>query len=69
VQFKLGALEQTIAGYSAAIAQNTRDAGSLYARGIAKLKSGTADGGNVDIGAAKAINSDIAEVYAGYGVT
>lgn len=42
------------------------DAGSLYARGVAKLQSRDANGDNVDIAAAKAIQPNIAEVYAGY---
>jgi len=69
VQLKLGAFDRAIADYSAAIAKNDKDAGSLYGRGVAKLKSGDTDGGNADIAAAKAIRPDIAEVYAGYGVT
>jgi hypothetical protein len=45
-----------------------KDAGSLYGRGMAKLKTGDTVGGNVDIAAAKAIKPEIAEEYAGYGV-
>lgn len=68
VQLKLGAFDYAIADYSAAIAGNARDAGSLYGRGIAKIRSGDAAGGEADISAAKAIQADIATVYAGYGV-
>ena len=68
VQFKLGAFDRAIADYSAAIAKNAKDAGSLYARGVAKLRSGDTAGGEADIATAKAIKADIATVYAGYGV-
>jgi tetratricopeptide (TPR) repeat protein len=67
VQLRLGAFEQAIADYSVAIAQNAKDADALYGRGIAKLKKGDAAGGNADIAAAKALEPDIANVYAGYG--
>ena len=68
VHYKLGAFSDAIADYSAAIAQNAKDANSLYGRGMAKLKIGDAAGGNVDITAAKTIETNIAEVYAAYGV-
>ena len=68
VQYKLGAFQQAITDYSAAIAQNAKDAGSLYARGMAKLKRRDIDGGNADIAAASAIKPDIANVCAHYGV-
>jgi tetratricopeptide (TPR) repeat protein len=47
---------------------NPKDAISLYGRGIAKLKTDDAAGGNADVAAAKAIRSDVADVYADYGV-
>jgi tetratricopeptide (TPR) repeat protein len=68
VQFKLGAFDRAIADYSAAVAKNAKDAGSLYARGVAKLRSGDTAGGEADIAAAKAMQADIATVYAGYGI-
>ncbi len=68
VQFKLGAFDRAIADFSAAIAMNPKDAGSLYARGLAKRRSGDTAGGEADIAAAKAIKADIATEYAGYGV-
>ena len=51
------------------MAKDPKDADSLYGRGLAKLKSGDKAGGEADIAAAKAIKPDIADVYAGYGVT
>ena len=68
VQFKLGAFDPAIADYSAAIAENAKDAGSLCARGVAKLKKGHTAGGSDDIAAARTIKPDAAEVYARYGV-
>ena len=65
---KLGTFDRAIADYGSAVAQNPKDAGSLYGRGVAKLKSGNTADGNADITAAKAIRPDIAEVYSGYGV-
>jgi len=41
----------------------------LYGRGVAKLKSGDADGGNADMAAAKAMQPDIVSAYIRYGVT
>jgi tetratricopeptide (TPR) repeat protein len=69
VQLKIGAFDPAIADYAAAIATNPKDADSLYGRGMAKLKSGDKSGGEADIAAAKAIQPDIADVYADYGIT
>jgi hypothetical protein len=68
VQLKLGAFDRAIADYDVAVQQDSKDADSLYGRGVAKLKSGDEADGNADIAAAKAIRSDIADVYAGYGI-
>ena len=68
VQFKLGAFDQAIIDYTSALAQNTKDAGSLFARGVAKLRSGDRAGGNADIAAAKLIKPAIATAYGSYGV-
>ncbi len=54
---------RAIADYGAAVALNPKDAGSLYCRGMAKLRGGDKTGGNADIAAAKAIKPDIAEQY------
>lgn len=70
VQLKLGNYERAIADYGALVGLfAAQDADSLYGRGVARVKSGNAViSGNADIAAAKAINPDIADVYAGYGV-
>jgi hypothetical protein len=40
----------------------------LYGRGLAKVRSGDATGGNNDITAAKRIQSDIVDEFATYGL-
>ncbi len=68
VSLKLGQPSKAIADYDSALRIDPRHASSLYGRGIAKLRSGNSAGGNSDIAAAKAIQSDIAEEFASYGV-
>jgi TonB family protein len=65
--FKLGQYQKAIQDYDAAIKRNGRLASALYARGVAKLKSGDAKG-DVDITAAKAINPYIANMAAEDGI-
>jgi YidC/Oxa1 family membrane protein insertase len=67
-QLKRGAPDRAIADFSAAVGKNPEDAGALFGRGFAKLKSGDSNGGNSDITAARAIQADIADEYAGYGL-
>jgi hypothetical protein len=50
--------DEAITDYDGAIQQNANDAGSLYSRGVAKIKSGDTKGGNAYIAAAKAIQAD-----------
>jgi tetratricopeptide (TPR) repeat protein len=65
---RLNDLDHAIADYDAALKLNPKRAASLYGRGLAKLKKDDAAGGNADVAAAKAIQSDIAEEFARYGV-
>ena len=65
---KLGQFNNSIADYDAAIALDPRQAESYFGRGVAKLKVGNLAGGNADITRAKAIQADIAEEFAKYGV-
>jgi tetratricopeptide (TPR) repeat protein len=60
---KLGQFERAIADYDAALTRSPRQAGSLYGRGIAKLRAGDGAGGRADIAAARAIDPDIVEIY------
>jgi tetratricopeptide (TPR) repeat protein len=66
---RLSRLDDAVADYDEALKLNPKQAGSLYGRGLAKLKNGDAAGGEADIAAAKAIQADIAEEFARYGVT
>jgi len=68
VQFKLGAFDKAIEDFSTAVAQDPKDADSLYARGISKLRSGDRSGGAADIAAAKLINPDVGDIWARLGV-
>ncbi len=65
----MGLLDDAIRDYNAALKLDPKNAGSLYGRGLAKQKKGNTEAGNADIAAAKAIQADIAEEYARYGVT
>ena len=67
VKLKIGQPQNAIADYDAALQLSARKASSLYGRGIAKLRSGNASGHN-DIAAAKAIDPQIADEFARYGV-
>jgi len=69
VQLRLGAFDRAIADYDAALRKDPKRAHWLYGRGMAKLRSGDKAGGESDIEAAKAIQADIADVYAGDQVT
>ena len=45
-----------------------RDPGSLYGRGLARLRFGDADGGRADLAAAKALDPDVTAEFARYGL-
>jgi hypothetical protein len=65
---KAGQLGDAIADYDAALRINSKLASSLYGRGIARVRSGNSIGGNRDIADAKALQSNIAEEFARYGI-
>jgi TPR repeat len=65
VHFKLGAFEESIADYDAALRQTADDPESPYPRGLAKLRLGDGAGGSTDTAAVKGIKPDVADVYAG----
>ncbi len=67
VYLKLGRFDLAISTYDAALKLDPKSPYSLYGRGVAKLKTGDAAGGQADIVAAKAIK-DVAAEMAGYGV-
>ncbi len=67
VFLKMTNFDAAVSDYEKALRQNPKLAGALYGRGVAKLKN--EDGtGEADIAAAKALQADIAEEYARYGV-
>lgn len=64
---KMTNFDAAVSDYEAALRRNPSQAGALYGRGVAKLRN--EDGtGEADITAAKALQADIAEEYARYGV-
>jgi tetratricopeptide (TPR) repeat protein len=65
---KMGQLDNAIRDYDSVLRQNARYASSLYGRGMAKLKKGDSAGSEADIAAAKAIQADIVEEFAKYGI-
>jgi tetratricopeptide (TPR) repeat protein len=58
--------DRAIADYNEALKINPKQAFSLFGRGLAKLKKGDASGGEADIAAAKAIQTNIAEEFGRY---
>jgi hypothetical protein len=68
VNLKIGSLTEAIVDYDTVLRMNPKHASSLYGRGLAKLRSGNMEGGNSDIGAAKAIKSNVADEFAHNGI-
>lgn len=67
VHLKMTQFDAAVSDYGAALRINPKLAFSLYGRGVARLKNGDASG-EADTAAAKALQADIAEEYARYGV-
>jgi len=68
VYLKLGQWDSAIADYNSALRLNPRLASSLYGRGLAKIKKGELSDGDADILAANAIQANIDQAFARYGV-
>lgn len=68
VFLKMTNFDAAVSGFDAALAINPKLASALYGRGLAKLKNEDATG-EADIAAAKAIQADIAEEFARYGMS
>jgi formylglycine-generating enzyme required for sulfatase activity/tetratricopeptide (TPR) repeat protein len=66
---KLGQFDNAIADYNAALKVDPKTATSLYGRGVAEMKKGNSAVGDTDIAAAKAIQADVADQMAAFGVT
>jgi tetratricopeptide (TPR) repeat protein len=67
VYLRLGRLNEAVIDYDSALKIDSKQAASLYGRGLARLKKGD-NGGNADVAAARAIQADIVEEFARYGV-
>jgi Tetratricopeptide repeat len=68
VYYLTGKYDQAIADYDLVATLDPKAGDGPYGRGMAKLKKGDSAGGNADIAAAKAIESDIAEQFVKYGI-
>jgi tetratricopeptide (TPR) repeat protein len=66
--YRMGQYAAAIADCTAALARNPKLASSLYLRGLAKMKSGDAAGGQADVTAASALDASVADTFANYGV-
>ena len=64
---KMTNFDAAVSDYEAALRRNPSLAGALYGRGVAKLRNEDSTG-EADIAAAKALQADIAEEYARYGM-
>ena len=67
VFLKLDRPNDALVDYSSALKQNPKNAFSLYGAGLARLRKGDNDG-NADLDAAKAIDAEVADEYARYGL-
>jgi tetratricopeptide (TPR) repeat protein len=67
VHLKLDQFDAAVSDYDAASRINPKLAFALYGRGLARLKNED-PAGDADIAAAKALQADIAEEYARYGI-
>lgn len=67
VYLKMSQFDAAVSDYDAALRINPKRAFALYGRGLARLKNGDT-AGESDMAAAKALQPDIAEEYARYGL-
>lgn len=68
VNLKLGMYSESISDYNAALQIEPKKVSALYGRGMAETRSGKAAAGKRDIDAAKALQSNVADEFAGYGI-
>ncbi len=68
VWLRLGDYDKSIADFDASLKITPRDAGSLYARGIDKIRAKRTSEGEADIAQAKAISADIDDTFGRYGI-
>lgn len=68
VYSRMNLYDKAIADFDKALSRDSKLAGALYARGLAKRLRHDTAGGDADIAAAKTMDPTVAEQYAGYGV-
>jgi len=69
VLYQLGRYKEALDTYNRALARDSEHAASLYVRGHAKKKLGDMAGGDADIAAAKALNSNIENNFKDAGLS
>ena len=68
VQLRLGHYAEAVDAYGKAAQQLSSNAWTRYGLGLARLRSGDTAGGKAEIAAAKALDKDIAEQFAKFGI-
>jgi tetratricopeptide (TPR) repeat protein len=68
VRFKQGRYAEAYHHYDVAVRVDAEEAHYRYGRGLAALRVGKEENGRADLAAALALNEDIDDAYAGYGV-
>jgi len=69
LQLRRARFRDALADYDAALKANPMDTYSLYGRGVAKKRTGDADGATADIMAATSAQQGIAAEFLSYGIT
>jgi len=69
LQLRLKRYRDAVKDYDATLKQNGTDPYSLYGRGVAKMRTGDAEGAKTDIAAAIAAQRGIAAEFLSYGIT
>jgi tetratricopeptide (TPR) repeat protein len=69
VHYRMGNYAAAMSDCSEVVKHRPKESGSLYIRGLAKLRSGDAEGGDADVAAAKDADDKVVAAYAVYGVT
>ena len=69
VLLKLGRFDEAIADYDAGLEVYAKSPISLYGRGVARRRKGDVASGDADIAAAKALQANVADVVARWGVS